>query len=322
MRPSVSILTPTYNQEKYISQCIESVLAQTSPDWEMLIVDDGSNDGTCDKVRSYKDERIVLLRQDHVGIWKLRETYGRALARARGHLLAVLDGDDWWPKEKLEIQTPAFRDGSVALSFGSFDCCDADGRYFRKGHLPASAVGRVAGNRVARLVLEGRLIPYSVTVMVRKSAIDQIGGFVQPEYLPLVDVPTWLNVALGRYCVGFREMLGCYRVHSGSVCRTLSSDTEEGHMRYCQEFLIDYWRDLGFSEKTYADYQKYIESRHDHIRGVTCIHKGKYAQGIGMLRKAFSRGSWLRKAKALVRIMQCIVMFPIFFFRKDRSNPS
>ena len=75
----VSIITPTYNHEKFIGNCIESVLAQTYPYWEQIIVDDGSNDDTGKIIASYKDKRIKYIKQKNKGIWKLKETYNKAL---------------------------------------------------------------------------------------------------------------------------------------------------------------------------------------------------------------------------------------------------
>ncbi|MDM7940633.1 MAG: glycosyltransferase, partial [Methanothrix sp.] len=80
--PSVSIITPTYNHERYIAECIDSVLAQSYPYWEQIIIDDGSSDGTQDVISLYKDKRIKYIRQENKGIWRLGETYNKALQLA------------------------------------------------------------------------------------------------------------------------------------------------------------------------------------------------------------------------------------------------
>ncbi|MEM2117368.1 MAG: glycosyltransferase family A protein, partial [Thermoplasmata archaeon] len=100
----ISILTPTYNHEKYIGECIQSVLNQTFSDWEMIIVDDGSTDKTADVVNKFKDSRIKYFMRDHVGPWRLAETYNYALSKSSGKYIAILEGDDYWPRNKLEIQ--------------------------------------------------------------------------------------------------------------------------------------------------------------------------------------------------------------------------
>lgn len=93
-RPVVSVITPAYNVAPYIGQCIESVQAQTLPDWEMIIVDDASTDDTVAVVQQYLgDPRIRLLcNVQNLGPGGTRN---RALEAAQGEWVAVLDADDW-----------------------------------------------------------------------------------------------------------------------------------------------------------------------------------------------------------------------------------
>lgn len=101
MRPTVSVITPAYNVAPYIGRCIESVLAQTLTDWEMLIVDDASTDETVTIVERYlEDPRIKLLRNEqNMGAGYTRN---RALENAQGEWIAVLDADDWYAPQRLE----------------------------------------------------------------------------------------------------------------------------------------------------------------------------------------------------------------------------
>ena len=118
VHPVVSIITPTYNHEGYIAQCIESVLSQTYPHWEQIIIDDGSSDRTGDIASQYKDERIKYIRQNNRGIWRLGELYNEALRLAKGEYIAILEGDDFWPSNKLELQLKAHFGSSAVLSWG------------------------------------------------------------------------------------------------------------------------------------------------------------------------------------------------------------
>lgn len=99
----VSVITPCYNGEKYIAETIESVMAQTYAQWEMLIVDDGSADRTAQIVRHYaeRDERIRLITQENAGTACARN---HAMRLAEGRYIALLDGDDLWEREFLERQ--------------------------------------------------------------------------------------------------------------------------------------------------------------------------------------------------------------------------
>lgn len=97
--PRVSVLIPTWNREEYLGEAIESVLAQTYRDFEIVVVDDGSTDGTAELVKRYDQVRYVW--QPHSGIPAARN---RALEEARGELIAWLDSDDLYAPTKLEKQ--------------------------------------------------------------------------------------------------------------------------------------------------------------------------------------------------------------------------
>jgi len=117
-RPMVSIITPTYNHERFIAQCIESVLAQSYPYWEQIIIDDGSTDRTSEIVARYRDDRITYTRQENRGIWQLSRIYNDALMRSKGQYIAILEGDDFWPPHKLERQMKAFEESNADISWG------------------------------------------------------------------------------------------------------------------------------------------------------------------------------------------------------------
>jgi len=299
--PLVSILTPTYNQEKYINQCIESVLAQTFPNWELLIVDDGSLDSTREQVQKFKDCRITLIEQEHVGISNLRDTYAHALERARGSLIAILDGDDWWIAEKLETQTRAFRNPQVGFSYGSSIRVSNLGS--SEHRIPHRFCGCLPSETLFIALLEQTYIPDSVTVMIRKQIIDDLGGFIQPAYLPLVDIPTWLHaLRQSVYSVGIREILGCYRVYAQSVVRTHRPDIEAGHIRYANEYLERNWRSLNLSEKKFLHLKNDINSNHFHRQGERAAMEKNWAVAFTLFQRAMLLGGWKRKIKSGLRI--------------------
>ncbi|CUU38338.1 succinoglycan biosynthesis protein ExoO [Armatimonadetes bacterium DC] len=99
--PKVSIITPTYNVEPYIAQCIESVLAQTLEDWELILVDDASTDGTVAVIERYLDDPRIRLfcNEQNMGAGYTRN---RALENATGEWLAMVDSDDWIAPQRLE----------------------------------------------------------------------------------------------------------------------------------------------------------------------------------------------------------------------------
>ena len=231
----VSIISPTYNQERYVAQCIESALAQTYPDWEQIFVDDGSTDGTRDVIASYRDPRIRLIALPHRGLAALAESYNAALAVARGSLVGILEGDDAWPPGKLERQVAAFDDPGTLLSWGRGALIDAEGRPIRVMTTMKGAKGdaRVESSAAFhRLTRENFFIP-SVTVMVRRSALDAIGGFRQTGSSLFVDLPTWLWLTLrGDGTVAYLDSeLGIYRHHASGTSTEKAGQMRLEHLR-------------------------------------------------------------------------------------------
>lgn len=123
----VSIITPCHNSSDFISQAIDSVLAQTYGNWEMIIVDDCSTDNTVEIVEEYlkKDSRIRLIR-----LGKNRSpavARNRGIEEARGRYIAFLDSDDIWLPEKLEKQIAFMRENDVNLCYASYYVIDEGG---------------------------------------------------------------------------------------------------------------------------------------------------------------------------------------------------
>ena len=268
----------------------------------MFIVDDGSVDGTRDKIESYKDERILLIKAPHIGIEKLRDNYGHALEKANSPLLAILDGDDFWPANKLELEVPAFDNENMVMAYGHADIYDIEGRYVQTIKLPNFASGLVDGNTLIKKILACGFFTYSVTTMFRRSAIDKIGGFVQPPGLPLVDTPTWMTMLCGARCVGIPEVLGCYRVHDSSVCRTLSSKVAFGQMEFNEKFLDVNWHLMALSVSEYERLRREISAFNNHRRGAILAGEGHWSGAYNHFCRAAKDGNIIRKIKAFGRL--------------------
>ena len=122
----ISIITPMYNGEKYVSQTIETVLSQSFPHWEMLIVDDGSRDASPKIVSAYaqRDNRVRLIQQPNGGSASARNN---ALRQAKGRYICFLDADDLWDSNFLEEQLNFLKNHQAALVFSSFRRINAQG---------------------------------------------------------------------------------------------------------------------------------------------------------------------------------------------------
>jgi len=234
--PLVSVLTVAYNHSRFIEACITSVLQQTSTNWEQIIIDDGSTDGTGDMVRRYSDPRIRYFYQENQGIDALAQTYNCALRMAQGDLIAILEGDDLWPHDKLAALGPRFDDPGLLLAYGAVRDVDIDGhrqsgrsRSDRWRHnLPRTILSNDPVGSATKFMLGAKgpsLIPAS-TVVLRRTALESIGGFQSFPGLRTTDYPTYLRLSLeGRFHYE-KRIMGFRRRHLGSVT---AKNLESGH---------------------------------------------------------------------------------------------
>jgi glycosyltransferase involved in cell wall biosynthesis len=238
--PLVSIVTPTFNQKAYIEQTIRSVLNQTYINWEWIILDDGSTDGTGEIITGHKDSRIQYFFQENAGLSNLTGTYNKALQKCNGELVAMLDGDDYWPDYKLERQSKVFEDPDVVLSYGLCCLVNHKGKKIDRTAVPTDdsiACNNPVGTALKELFLvKSSFIP-NPTVMVRRTALTNIGGFVHVGGL-YHDFPTWTRLALEGKFSPLAHCMGYWRRHRRAV--TLNSDQERffhNRVGYIEAFI-------------------------------------------------------------------------------------
>jgi teichuronic acid biosynthesis glycosyltransferase TuaG len=133
--PVVTVIMPAYNVERFIGQAIDSVRNQTFTDWQLLVLDDGSRDGTCDVVqkRAEEDSRIRLLRNEqNMGVAKTRN---RGFELCTSPYVALLDSDDVWHPAKLERQLEVMRATGADVCYTSYGIMDASGEKVKQDYL-------------------------------------------------------------------------------------------------------------------------------------------------------------------------------------------
>ncbi len=311
-RPLVSVLTPTYNHERFIGPCIESVLSQTYDNWEMLIVDDGSSDDTDAVARSYSDSRVKYIRQKHRGIWGLGETYNSALAQSHGRLIAILEGDDLWRPNRLASQVPILVERpDLTLCYGRYSRVDESGRLLDEEHV--AATGRVVTQSpatVLRGLLLGGLTAMPLTTLIRRESLEQIGGFQQPAYLPTVDHPTWLNLArTGPFCL-LDIPVGCWRRHQGQTTELRCIELAEGGLRYNIDFFGALNAELraatGITLRQLQRHGVIAQAGGFFVRGRYLLLRGERRAAVKCLWRAFSEGDLRTKAKAILASTCCV----------------
>jgi len=205
----VSVVVPTWNRKERLEEAIASILAQTYEDYEIVVVDDGSTDGTREWIERHPNPRLVYLRQENRGSSSARNAGIRA---ARGELIAFLDSDDLWLPRKLERQVPLFDRPEVGFVFCGSARVDGQGNV-----LETREPGPEYRGRAVRAMIRRNMMP-TPTVVVRRSLALEAG----PMYEDLVfgeDWNYWLRIA-GRCEVDFvPEVLVHYHDTPGSLSR-------------------------------------------------------------------------------------------------------
>lgn len=238
----VSIFTLTYNQEAYISQCIDSVLAQKFTDWEMIILDDGSTDATWTLIQRYmaRDERIKGHRRTNKGIFGLAEAYNWMLEQSSGTFIAILDGDDFWSSNKLSSQVVYHLRHGFNFTFGRCITVSADTNE-PLGAIPNKADGAritIIENKgdLSSEYLHGSFPISAVTCMIDRSYLVKIKGFTQPHYLPTTDYPTWVNILKTDCKTHFIDAeLGFWRIQAGQTTWKRAREMAIGMLQYAKE---------------------------------------------------------------------------------------
>ena len=197
----MSIITPCYNGSKYIRETIESVLAQTYPDWEIYIIDDGSKDNSAEIAEEYekKDGRIHLIRQENAGSAAARNN---GIRQAEGQYIALLDADDLWLPEKLAKSLAYMKEKDGEFVFTAYEFGDREANGTGKiVHVPEHLTYRQA---LPRTVIFTSTVVFDLT-RLRKEQI----------YMPEItseDTATWWNILRsGVTAYGLDENLVTYR---------------------------------------------------------------------------------------------------------------
>jgi len=186
-KPLVTVIIPTFNRASIVGRAIRSVLGQTYPDWELLVVDDASTDGTEREVRSYSDKRIKYIR--HQNNRRVSAARNTGIRCARGEYVSFLDDDDEWLPEKLEREVEVLQnsDPDVGLVYSGKTVYDELGRVLQV-RMPTLS------GWVYDAMLDRHFIGSPSRVTVRKQVLDRVAGFDE-SFVNCQDYDLWLRVA-------------------------------------------------------------------------------------------------------------------------------
>jgi len=206
--PKVSVIIPTYNRSQFVCETVESVLSQTYKDFEIIVIDDGSTDGTKDVLAHYSDQ-IKYIYQQNQGVGAARN---KGITEARGEYLAFIDDDDLWLPEKLEKQVE-YMDNHPDVAFVSTGTyvIDVDGNDVAKWQKYESS------RQTFESLVEDNFI-FNLTVLLRKNCFENVGGF-DTRLAISQDYDLWLRLAK-RYKFAYLDFYSAkYREHAQGISK-------------------------------------------------------------------------------------------------------
>jgi glycosyltransferase involved in cell wall biosynthesis len=231
----VSVITIFLDEVRFLEDAIRSVVAQTYPNWELLLVDDGSTDGSSAVARSYAaryPDRIRYLHHPQHQNRGMSASRNLGIEHARGEFIALVDADDTWLPQKLERQVAVLASHpDVGMVFGptlswyswapESDPSERDA----VTKLPSGKVPTPGGQRVLARILAGRGAPiHTCSMLARRQAVVDIGGFEDQFRGLFEDQAFFAKMLLGYPVYVMREPLDRYRQHPDSHCAVATRD--------------------------------------------------------------------------------------------------
>lgn len=219
--PEVSVVIPAYNHERYIAETLESVLNQTFSDFEVVVIDDGSADGTGDVVKSFKDKRISYAWQENRDAFN---TINRGLRESRGRYLAILNSDDVYHPERLERLLAVCGEKKAEFAFTDVQAIDAASNKIADPNAPwnrwheANRSLYFEKKDLLTGFLNGNFMVTTSNVFMTRRAYQKIGEFASIRYLHDYDYIMRAIIAFPETVAYLAdEKLVSYRVHSGNT---------------------------------------------------------------------------------------------------------
>lgn len=245
----ISVIIPSYNHEKFISRCVDSVLAQTYSDWELIVIDDGSKDSSNDILAAYaaRDSRIHHFRQENRGA---HATINRGLAMAKGDILTILNSDDEFHPERFErCLAELDSDPELMLVSTWIDVVDVDSKVLgtkmgwenmEPWPMPNKEATFAGTGNYALNALMANFVSTTSNMMFRRSLYDRVGGMRNLRFAH--DWDFLLRVCGEWPCKNIREPLLSYRIHQSN---TISSNRKWMLFEICWIIAANFDRFVG-----------------------------------------------------------------------------
>lgn len=288
-QPLVTVVIPTYNRLALVQQAIASVIAQTYTNWELIIVDDGSDDGSSEAIVSMNDTRIKVMGMQHLGnIAALRNTGVKA---GSGSWLAFLDSDDLWIPQRLETQLLILLQEGKRWGYGGFELMN------KEMHAIPNKAGiyRPISGWIAKEVLATEASVSIGALMLERTLFEEVGGFNKDAaFLYREDYELVIRLALKSEASAIPEILVRVREHGGRATNAFEYGNDRTAAVY-EHFIRTH------PEKELAKIARRRLASELAESAVNRIKQKKYLQAARRLRKAMVNGDNWRHLLSAVR---------------------
>lgn len=245
----VSIIVNCYNGEKYLTDCLQSIVNQTYKNWELIFWDVSSSNKCLKIVESFKEEKI-----NYYNTGKKKNLYASrndAIKKSNGDILAFLDCDDWWEPEKLEKQISYFKDEHVSMVYSNYY------EHYEK----SSYVRKISDKKIYSGFIQDKIIyDYHIgilTTLIRKKIFNDLGGYNNFFHI-IGDFEFNVRLSEKNKIIGLKEPLAHYRIHNENVSKDLDKEILE--LEECLKIFVNF----GFKNKSkfesYLNFKKCYNS--------------------------------------------------------------
>ncbi|MBU3585127.1 glycosyltransferase [Polynucleobacter sp. AM-26B4] len=214
--PLVSVVVTTFNRCEMLAQTINSILEQTFSDFELIVVDNMSEDGTCEYINGIKDGRIRFFRNHNHGVIAKNRNYG--IRKAGGIYIAFCDDDDLWVKNKLDVQVAMMKNNQDYVM-----CYSQAESFLDHKTIKKTMIRRTVKKSHFISLLQGNFIPNS-SVLIKRDIFQQLGYLNESSELR-EDYEMWLRVTRNFLIVGTKQVLIKYRIHGSNSAGSRVAET-------------------------------------------------------------------------------------------------
>ncbi len=287
--PRFSVIIPLYNKAPYVGKTVESVLGQTFGDYELIIVDNGSNDGSHEIVAAFTDHRIKIVRlEENVGVSNARN---KGVAMASAPIVTFLDADDWWEPTFLEEMAGLIERHPDAGIYGTGYYIVKNGK---KRLAPIGVDEGFAEGEINYCAVYAKTLCMpltSITVAMPKAVFNETGGF-KPHLKLGEDFDLWIRIALKHKVVFLNKPLCNYNQDVDVTYRGTH------HLRDPKEHMLWNLDYLETEEKTNADYKQLI----DNLRTYSLLPYLLTKQYRSAARQELAKVDWSRQPANTARL--------------------